>query len=747
MINKYAGTLLIFILCSAGNAGAGQSSYDIYPGGSIAQTRDAIRSVNSNMSGDITVNLHGGDYWLDEGLAFDERDSGTNGFNVVYQAAKDEKPVIDGGKQVKGWVPAGNGIYKASIGSLPSTALPFRQLFVNGRRAVRARSPNAGKYNRILSWDIPGKKVLIPAKDISNWSNFNNIEMVIQRHWAVMRLRLSSFTIADNIAYVSFQQEANKVGLKAPPSSPQASYHFENSLGLLDAPGEWFLDTTAGEVYYKPLPGEDMNTAEVIAPVLERLITVQGTPLKRVHNIEFKNITFRGSTWLLPNSEGFVQVQANWFLRGNPPALEFMPYDSAVMPAAIHLQWAENIKFTGNTIKWTGANAVNLYQGTSGNELAGNVITDISGNGISVDLALNSHPAPENLCKNDIIRDNYIARVSRDYSGCVAIFGGYTEGLKVEHNEIFDNTYTGISVGWGWTAADTALKNNIIRYNKVSNVVNLLEDGGGIYTLSKQPGTLIEGNYLFNINRSPWPAAGGIGINGIYLDGESDSITVKNNVLENIERNRHGNGPGLNNVWSPEPDSAVNDQGVKENAGLSPEWRYIKKGIEESALNSAPETVREVSRKKVLINFGKGETFNRGKGSTVSDHLAGKEKARLRAEFGPGSDPGMFPLSRNLDWSEFNCLSFNVFVEGDKAWNGTVLLGDAASHKEWAKNYLEYPLKLNPGENTEVHIPVEGLFANNFRKLDPKDMRVLIFYNPEFKNALFFGNIYLVKEE
>ena len=375
------------------------------------------------------------------------------------------------------------------------------------------------------------------------------------------------------------------------------------------------------------------------------------------------------------------------------------------------------------------------------------MITDISGNGISVDLALNSHPLIENLCKNDVIRDNYIARVSRDYYGCVAIFGGYTEGLKAEHNEIFDNTYTGISVGWGWTAADTALKNNSIRFNKISNVVNLLEDGGGIYTLSKQPGTVIEGNYLFNINRSPWPAAGGIGINGIYLDGESDYITVKNNVLENIERNRHGNGPGLNNVWSPGPDSAVNDQGVKESAGLSPEWRYIKTGLEEPGLNLAPETARDVSRKKVLMNFGKGETFNRGKVSTVSDHLKGAEKARLRAEFGPGSDPGMFPLSRNLDWSEFNSLVFNVFVEGDKAWNGTVLLGDAASHKEWSKNYLEYPLLLHPGENTEVHIPIEGLYANNFRKLDPKAMSVLIFYNPEFKNTLYFGNIYLVKEE
>ena len=92
--------------------------------------------------------------------------------------------------------------------------------------------------------------------------------------------------------------------------------------------------------------------------------------------------------------------------------------------------------------------------------------------------------------------------------------------------------YTGISVGWGWTSETTPLKNNLIRGNRIHNVMNLLADGAGIYTLSKQPGTSIAENYIFNIVRSPW--AGEHNISGIYLDEGSSLITLTNNLLENV---------------------------------------------------------------------------------------------------------------------------------------------------------------------------------------------------------------------
>jgi parallel beta-helix repeat protein len=131
-----------------------------------------------------------------------------------------------------------------------------------------------------------------------------------------------------------------------------------------------------------------------------------------------------------------------------------------------------------------------------------------------------------------VIKNNFITRVGRDYHSSVGIFAGYTEGLVIENNELVDMPYTGISIGWGWTLEAPPLKNNIIRRNRIHNVMNLLADGAGIYTLSKQPGTRIVENYISNITRSPW--AGDFPISGIYLDERSSLITLNNNLLENV---------------------------------------------------------------------------------------------------------------------------------------------------------------------------------------------------------------------
>jgi hypothetical protein len=110
---------------------------------------------------------------------------------------------------------------------------------------------------------------------------------------------------------------------------------------------------------------------------------------------------------------------------------------------------------------------------------------------------------------------------------------GYASGTVIEHNEVTDMPYLGISVGWGWTLDDTVLRNNIIQYNHIYNVMNFLEDGGAIYTLSKQPGTRISQNYIHSIYRSSNPSLGAPVV-GIYLDSGSSEITVSNNVISDV---------------------------------------------------------------------------------------------------------------------------------------------------------------------------------------------------------------------
>src|SRR5262245_64529369 len=93
--------------------------------------------------------------------------------------------------------------------------------------------------------------------------------------------------------------------------------------------------------------------------------------------------------------------------------------------------------------------------------------------------------------------------------------------------------YSGISVGWGWADQPNAAQNNVVRFNRVWDVLNTMADGGALYTLSRQPGTVVAENYVFEIVRHPW--LGGYEINGIFMDEGSNLITVRDNVFENID--------------------------------------------------------------------------------------------------------------------------------------------------------------------------------------------------------------------
>src|SRR5690606_31085160 len=131
--------------------------------------------------GDIYIWLRGGTYTLDSTLTFTEADAGKNGHYVAYQAYAGERPVISGGTAVTGWQAYGNGIYRAPCGNMH-----FRQLYVNGKKAIRARTPNAGTYNRLVSWNTSGQTISILSAELGNVQNLSNgkVEMIVQQYWA-----------------------------------------------------------------------------------------------------------------------------------------------------------------------------------------------------------------------------------------------------------------------------------------------------------------------------------------------------------------------------------------------------------------------------------------------------------------------------------------------------------------------------------------------------------------------------------
>ncbi|BBH24245.1 hypothetical protein Back11_55900 [Paenibacillus baekrokdamisoli] len=510
----------------------------------IEKARDTVRTINANMTGDIIVYLRGGDHVLTSALQLNQSDSGTNGNNVIYKSYPGETPVISGGQTITGWTlhDAVNNIWKADV----SPSLETRQLYVNGTRAVRART----------SGGLPGAIVnstgyTTSDTNMQNWANISDVEFVYKIAWVELRVGIASISgTTITMKQPAWEMAYNIGAVTIKDNSPNPTY-MENSYTFLDEQGEWYLDRTAHKIYYKPRTGENMATANVVAAKLETLVEGTGTLTNPIQHIQFEGITFAYATWLEPNgSNGFAQIQASTL--SNPDYSSDVD-KRVIVPTNIRFTTAKNIRLERNKFIHLGASGVGFSGGSQNNVISGNEFTDISGSGIQIGgISMNdSYPQDTRyIVKNNEIKNNYIHDVAAEYRGCVAIFVGYTEGTLISHNEISDLPYTAISLGYGWGDRDFAekpdlilkaedqwraeynvpqtSKNNVVTYNHIYNIMTYLRDGGGIYNLGAQPGGVIEGNYIHDVHDE---------FGAIYLDSGSRYLTVANNILHSYVTN------------------------------------------------------------------------------------------------------------------------------------------------------------------------------------------------------------------
>jgi hypothetical protein len=475
------------------------------PFATLQKARDMVRTIKGNMNGDIIIDLLGGMYELTSPFVLSSDDSGMNGYNIIYQAYNCETPVISGGIKISGWTlhDAGKNIYMAKV----STSIDTRQLYVNGIRAIRARSEDAG------GWKEDSVGYICP-NGVDSWKNIKNVEVVSRKDWTIKRGPIAKVNGTQVI-----MAEPYWMGLKNKFQAPPV--WIENAYELLNKEGEWYLDRSTGVLYYKPRLGEDMKDAEVILPVLETL--VQGS---NVSNVQFKGITFSYATWLLPNS-------VNGYPRGQAGVL-----NSIQTPGNVKFDHSFNLRFENNSFCHLGATGLDLNLGCKKNVISNNTYNDISGSAISIGNVISSHPTESDLVCDNTINNNYIRKAAQEYECCVGIFVGYSEHTIITHNEVRNLPYTGISVGWGWGNRIVAGKNNEISYNLVDSVMMILQDGGGIYTLSSQPGARIFNNYLnYQVNTS----------GSLYPDQGSSNMNWNHNVVSNTIRWLHLWNPSIQN--------------------------------------------------------------------------------------------------------------------------------------------------------------------------------------------------------
>lgn len=502
---------------------------DALPVATLMAAQQRVRQhLRENPQRDVTVWIHDGVYRITEPLVFTREDSAADGFTVTWMAAGDSAPTISGGKPITGWKEHADGSFRTTIENL-TEEWEFRELFINGKRRPRARHPNSG-YARIEAAGRDKKSYFIfKPQDIPDVLTgelaTTGLELVFLHDWSVSRVPVQTIDHAERIVRLQFPVGNPHAYFHMMGWEPQPRYWVENHPSLLDAPGEWYLDRETGVLTYLPVEGELVDSLDAIAPYARSLMKVTGEPGNPIRGLRFHRLNFEHMAWPLP-LEGYAGVQATSHQdpRGGEPGM-----NRIMAPAAILFDWAEDCVFSENAVRHIGGSGVWFRRGASRNRIAGNLIDDISGNGLMIGETRETRSSAVTATANRI-EDNIVQRCGMQFHGAVGIWIGYAAETEVKHNLIRHLPYTGISAGWKWSSEPSPSRHTKLVANHIHDVMQMLNDGGGIYTLGFQPESLFADNLIHGIPIN----AGHAESNGIFFDQGSSGMRVSNNALYHI---------------------------------------------------------------------------------------------------------------------------------------------------------------------------------------------------------------------
>ncbi|HZG56690.1 PA14 domain-containing protein [Paenibacillus sp.] len=489
----------------------------------IAKARDAVRTqIAGGMTSDVTVYLRGGTYAIESPIQFHEADSGRNGYKVIYTNYPGEQPVISGGQAITGWQLHSGNVYKATVG----TSWSFNVLFENDVRSVPARHPNED-YHRTAGRDAnsPSSKFIFAPGDLPAIANQNDLVVNIwpggpSGHWNWF----NQLATVQSVDYVSRtvtldQNAAFELGRGS-------RYYMTGAIELLDQPGEWYLDKTAGVVYYYPRTAPIANQ-EIIAPKTHTLVEFKGSSTSSpVQHIEMSGLVFK-------HSDADAAMADEAFRSG------------------IHLENAKYITIKNSLIEHIGGNGIKLYNFAQNNTIYGNRIRETGHTGVVLKYG---GPATSQYWNyTNTVSNNEIYRTGRAIHGAMGIDLYESGNNTISHNLIYDapgtainikglasikdrssrGTIDGIAVDLNNYKNFTAARNNRIEFNDVTSKFRETQDDGFIHTYWTGPGNTFHNNFFHD---STVHYSFG---QGIYIDDESENTTLTNNVLFDL---RSGGG-------------------------------------------------------------------------------------------------------------------------------------------------------------------------------------------------------------
>jgi hypothetical protein len=415
---------------------------------------------------------------------------------------------------ITGWKLDEKGRWVAQIPQVHDGRWNFNQLFVNGQRRFRPRLPKKGYY--LIAAETPPTEAAAkhgydrfqfnPGEIRSILKDLGDIEALCFSHWFMSRLKIGD--VDDDKHIVTFTG-STRTTADYGKLHKGWRYLLENVPEALSEPGEWYLDRKTGTLTYIPMPGEDIAIGEIVAPKLEKLLVLQGDIAARkwVHHVTFRDLAFEYTNWNVP-PDGYSSPQAEVPIRG-----------------AIQATAAHDCRFERCAIRHTGTYGVDLGAGCRDNVIDSCMLSDLGAGGVRI-----GEPAipadAQAIASHNTIRNTLIASGGRVHPAGIGVIVFQSPDNVIQHNEIVDFYYTGISSGWTWGYGKALASGNQYLDNYVHQIgQGVLSDMGGIYTLGNHAGSIVRGNRFEDIESYTY---GGW---GIYFDEGTTGILAEKNLV------------------------------------------------------------------------------------------------------------------------------------------------------------------------------------------------------------------------